>query len=37
LEHHGLTPSWTRQNSGKKEAHASGPVRIIPVEDYGKE
>ena len=37
LEQHGLTPSWTRQNSGKKEAHAHGPVINIPVEEYNKE
>ena len=37
LEQNGLTPSWTRQNSGRKEAHAHGPVINIPVDEYEEE
>lgn len=37
LEQHGLTPSWSRQNSGRREAHAHGPVINIPVDEYNKD
>jgi hypothetical protein len=36
LEQNGLTPSWSRQNSGKKEAHAHGPVINISVDEYNQ-
>jgi hypothetical protein len=37
LEQHGLTPSWSRQNSGRREAHAHGPVISIPVDEYNQD
>ena len=37
LEQHGLTPSWSRQNSGRKEAHAHGPVVNISVDEYNQD
>ena len=37
LEQHGLTPSWTRQNSGKKDHHAHGPVINISVDEYNQD
>ena len=37
LEQHGLTPSWSRQNSGRREAHAHGPVINIPVDEYNQD
>jgi hypothetical protein len=37
LEQNGLTPSWTRQNSGRREAHAHGPVINIPVDEYNQD
>jgi hypothetical protein len=37
LEQNGLTPSWSRQNSGRKEAHAHGPVINISVDEYNQD
>jgi hypothetical protein len=37
LEQHGLTPSWSRQNSGRREAHAHGPVINISVDEYNQD
>jgi hypothetical protein len=34
LEMNGLNPSWTRQNSGKKDPNAGAMVTNIDISDY---